>query len=561
MSENATPKKDDDFDMIYIGVIALVFSFMMIKLLFIPFFYLSGFLVTPIYALGFLGGLIVFLLSLIPFAWHLKKTKFNDPVKSLMACLASLTFGFLYLLMSLLRGASTNFISAVCQGEMSSKWAWVTACPPPMSLIEVGVLQVVGLMAFVNLLWVVPIFAKLGIKFSVATNPPINQYKGGLDIEKYISMQKEVYSHLKFYQKVNPLDFPLYKGEYRILDNAKRFIFTNRLVSGFTQRPKETIQNGKATQDENSIIEQAIDPKNFIPVLDNFLLEQEMLKQLGSVYVSIEALNDLEAILFSIIVPRFYAISPSMPDDEANATLKQYFADVDELWGVVASRVTVHKDKSVTIHKDLPERYIQKRREILQKALENEKYNQLFFDITNRHAFVSTILSEVVTQTRRLGVLQPSEFSWLLYHNRSLWAVINNIGRPSYFLEGIAPCVHWEFEKRFGGKIFVIDIEAIKQSINAELKPYHFSPELISKWELYLKTHDNSIFEGDEFFADDTSEVDLVRNEYQKLLDKDGELEKPFNIDDIPVEQLQPKTGNPDLDKKIVQEIQGGATA
>lgn len=71
----------------------------------------------------------------------------------------------------------------------------------------------------------------------------------------------------------------------------------------------------------------------------------------------------------------------------------------------------------------------------------------------NSYFYVKTVLSALLEEARKDGVLAPADFLWLKYQNRSLWYMLNNIGRKSSWVECSGPWSHYLMEKLLERKV------------------------------------------------------------------------------------------------------------
>lgn len=70
--------------------------------------------------------------------------------------------------------------------------------------------------------------------------------------------------------------------------------------------------------------------------------------------------------------------------------------------------------------------------------------------ILTHHAFVFTIFAELLTMARKTGIVANSLYLWLKPIDRSLWYVLNNVGRKAVFTETAAIHAHWLAERELG---------------------------------------------------------------------------------------------------------------
>lgn len=96
---------------------------------------------------------------------------------------------------------------------------------------------------------------------------------------------------------------------------------------------------------------------------------------------------------------------------------------------------------------------------ILKKYMNTE----IVQEITQRHAYLLTVLASLLEKARDDGVVPCSEFLWLKPTDRRLWYMLNCVGRQTPFSEVAGPFAHWRAERRMGRRSLVPMIdEAIK---------------------------------------------------------------------------------------------------
>lgn len=70
-----------------------------------------------------------------------------------------------------------------------------------------------------------------------------------------------------------------------------------------------------------------------------------------------------------------------------------------------------------------------------------------------RHHFVETRFLAALDAARARDGLASAGFAWLRFHRRGLWFALNNLGRPTFFAEGMGPIAHYARERAAGGPI------------------------------------------------------------------------------------------------------------
>lgn len=107
-------------------------------------------------------------------------------------------------------------------------------------------------------------------------------------------------------------------------------------------------------------------------------------------------------------------------------------------------------------------------RELLAKHVRN---SQVIGRAVGPHAYVLTVMASMLEAARTDGVLAAAEFLWLKTLDRSLWYMLNSVGRQTPFSEVAGPFAHWLVEKRLRRplKVPVVDtavlalIEAVSE--------------------------------------------------------------------------------------------------
>ncbi len=64
-------------------------------------------------------------------------------------------------------------------------------------------------------------------------------------------------------------------------------------------------------------------------------------------------------------------------------------------------------------------------------------------EITQQHHYVSTIFVSLLNQARTTGIVANASYLWLKPIDRTLWYVLNNVGRKAVFIEAAAIHSHW----------------------------------------------------------------------------------------------------------------------
>ena len=91
----------------------------------------------------------------------------------------------------------------------------------------------------------------------------------------------------------------------------------------------------------------------------------------------------------------------------------------------------------------------------------------------NKHAYVYTVMAQMMVFARGTGVFPPSYIIWLKPRDRVLWYVLNCVGRQVAFVEVAGIFGHWKAEQVANHKLeapFVSKAVAGLEKALAEVK-------------------------------------------------------------------------------------------
>jgi len=96
-------------------------------------------------------------------------------------------------------------------------------------------------------------------------------------------------------------------------------------------------------------------------------------------------------------------------------------------------------------------------------VLKKYKDTKVVTRITNRHAYVQTVMASMLKLARTDGVFPAAEILWVKPIDRRLWFMLNTVGRQTSFPEVAGPFAHWLAELEFGRRLIVPMVdEAVK---------------------------------------------------------------------------------------------------
>ncbi len=168
--------------------------------------------------------------------------------------------------------------------------------------------------------------------------------------------------------------------------------------------------------------------------------------QLGRYWTGIEHLNSHTKALFAAFAAR------AGHDREASNNL---------LMQIAASTETGKLDFSGTD-------------ELLKKYRDNKGV----IKVMQSHAFVLTVMASMLQLARTDGVLATADFLWLKPLDRTLWFMLNSVGRQTPFAEVSGPFAHWLAERALKRKLSVPMVEEAVNALEVAIKEVIYIPDV-----------------------------------------------------------------------------------
>ncbi|MES2998453.1 MAG: type IVB secretion system coupling complex protein DotM/IcmP [Pseudomonadota bacterium] len=108
---------------------------------------------------------------------------------------------------------------------------------------------------------------------------------------------------------------------------------------------------------------------------------------------------------------------------------------------------------------------------------EKHRNNKAVNRIIQSHAYVLTVMASMLVLARKEGVLASADFLWLKPTDRSLWFMLNSVGRQTVFSEVAGPFAHWNVERAMGRPLLVPMVEEAVNGLDAAIKEILYLPD------------------------------------------------------------------------------------
>jgi intracellular multiplication protein IcmP len=97
--------------------------------------------------------------------------------------------------------------------------------------------------------------------------------------------------------------------------------------------------------------------------------------------------------------------------------------------------------------------------------------------VVQRHAFVLTVMAAMLKLGRGDGVVASADFLWVKPVDRTLWFMLNCVGRQTPCAEVSGPFAHWLAEVKFGRRLLVPMIDEAVNALEQGIKEIIYKPD------------------------------------------------------------------------------------
>lgn len=340
-------------------------------------------------------------------------------------------------------------------------------------------------------------------------------------IDSLITDQKGQYPHLLFYDKINPNTLPNTAGQMRLMDSSRKFCFENDLVANFTIRPDMANSSNFGKQFGKKPVAPELTDYSFksddlVPVIDAAKFEKLMNEQLGEPWAGVENLKPAAVILLAIALPRACCIDGNIDSATAKAVDKAFLIRIKEVWEWAALDISRPETDMRDIY-DFAK--IEEYRDVIYDWIEHP----IAKSFLEEHAYVNTVLFRTLEAAKKLGVMQPSNFRWLKYHDRMIWAIVQNVNRPSGYAENIGTLSHYKEERKAAKRINKPKFQGAYNGLVERAREFAYSEDIIAAWHQWKMDRDPSGLVRLGFVSLDNTEVFGVytHEEYLAMLESD----------------------------------------
>lgn len=109
--------------------------------------------------------------------------------------------------------------------------------------------------------------------------------------------------------------------------------------------------------------------------------------------------------------------------------------------------------------------------------LEKYRNNSFVAEVSGRHAYELTVMASLLRLARTDGVLSSADFLWLKVVDRSLWFMLNSVGRQTAFVESAGPFAHWLAENELGRRIKTPMVEVASRALDEAIQMIKYNPD------------------------------------------------------------------------------------
>lgn len=284
--------------------------------------------------------------------------------------------------------------------------------------------------------------------YRIQMEHPSGKFNKPHNLESFIKEQTPLYPHLSVFGELNLLERDNMRGWYRGMDSVREFAFKHKLICGIQHRKIDYVVEGTT--------QQHTDETEVIPVANIEKLTSIMKKQLGELWIDVDHIEDGEAIILAYYIARAASTQETMDDEEFYKIEKETILIENTYWAIAAldSKNKAEfsyseKDESTYMY-DNPHSFESFPIDELKDHIKEYINYPVIQNLLSKHAYTRTFIIDVIYEARKLGVMAPTQIRWIQLYDRTLWAMIENIGRPSLFSECLGANAHYVVENIMG---------------------------------------------------------------------------------------------------------------
>lgn len=330
---------------------------------------------------------------------------------------------------------------------------------------------------YMNIVLMVGLVYKCIRLFMVAdANDPNFKFTKVHNVTSFMKEQKKLYSHLGMFSNLNLIDANLNDPVFGMSLTSKQFMVQHGLVKEWTQ----------------------LRDRSYFPEIDRKKASEVFAAQLGNPWNMQTWETDLstgELMVIACVIPRVAATDIYMKESAYQEALKDSDDMVEWCWKQFTPPPPSQKKKKGTGKKTKGSKKKTEKKEE-QEAPEPVDYTWLTpEDIDREHpikiikkylefkevqalfavgAYPRTLIFSFFEQARRLGVFQPASFRWLRFYERSLWYVVDSIGRRACFAESAGVMSHWLFERHIRAAVHQPQVGAAVEAFISAVQSYKY---------------------------------------------------------------------------------------
>lgn len=495
------PKERVDGEFLFIFIICMVaiYLYFISKVVAVATYLIFYPIVAPAYVLG--NGSIVMFGLVLCVIWAIRFFVFNTRKSEHPRRFLLIIMG-LTLMVGGMLGLTDDPVALCVPDTEKPTWDFFVHCKydlrTAMNSATIGF--AISKTFFYNFLFVVPALYKgvyyLITTFFTSSNDPLAVLRKQLSFDDLMKIQSDEFLWLKYYHKLK-LSEKSYSnsGNFNRMQTVKAFLFDNNLISRFVQKgdtenPNQVQNASNGVLGSQETTETQIQDENYIPLINQQDFDTIMLRQLGDVFTGFEHMDDLELFLASIVIPRACTVSIDFNAEDVIKVEKEMYDFLDDMWTPCTKAINEDGEIVLDILDD-------KFRERCLRMIEPFKENKLTKRLIKKHAYNRTLLYSALLHARRLGVLAPSDFSWFKGYDRTMWAMVQNVGRGDNYtgagyIEAIAIDTQYRAEYISNRRVYRPQLENAYNSTKEHLERWNFNGEFKQAWELWYTQGDAS---------------------------------------------------------------------